>query len=100
MKAITAKCMETYYQNRPLPDIDYEVADQLMMGICLEPRIIKASKTAYCTVELMRVATRGQMICDWVHHVERVPNITIVTAVDTDLLKRIMIDALNSSPAT
>ena len=87
--------MSTYYENvTNYEGVEYETADQLVVAFIVKPNIIKRSRSIYCTVELSKGDTRGQMICDWTNHSKRAANVTVVTDIDMSAYKELLLGAL------
>ncbi|XP_014271522.1 nucleoside hydrolase [Halyomorpha halys] len=64
-------------------------ADQLLAAIFINKDLIKQSKHIHATVELMGLLTRGQVVID--HLNSHKPNIQLITEVDTDLYKDMLL---------
>ena len=93
--ALEQKAMSIYYENMVNHDgVEYETADQLMMAIVTEPKIVQKTKTVYCTVELQGSETRGQLVCDWINYTKKTPNVTLVTEIDVETYKDLLLGAL------
>ena len=54
------------------------------MAMFLDADVIKETAYVYATVELQGKVTRGQMALDWSGNHGNIPNITLVTELDTD----------------
>lgn len=65
--------------------------DAMLVATFLNPSTIVASKEMHVTVELFGIKTRGQVVID--HLGEEEPNVTMVTKVDEELFKEMVIDA-------
>ena len=93
MAAISRKLLafdrQQSYQSRGFP-----MPDPLAMGCILEPDIIRASESAYVTVELGGTHTRGQTLADWSNHTKRPVNTRIVTHIDMDAYLRLLLAAV------
>ncbi len=61
----------------------YLLPDPLAMAVALEPDIVQTSEQHYVTVELQGAHTRGQTVIDYFGLLQRDPNVTIVTGLDT-----------------
>ncbi|XP_013413354.1 probable uridine nucleosidase 2 isoform X2 [Lingula anatina] len=73
----------------------YITADQIIMSVAIDPKTVKAHEEVYATVALNDPLTRGMMVIDWSEHLQKKPNVKVVTEVDHDLYGKYLQDALN-----
>jgi purine nucleosidase len=64
--------------------------DAIAMAAAIEPDIVLQQETCYAQVELAGSATRGQLVVDWFHLLQKLPNVNIVTAIDRDRFWQLM----------
>ena len=61
--------------------------DPLAVAVAVDPSIILASESHYCTVELAGSHSRGGLVVDRRKHLDKTPNVRLVTDVDTQKIR-------------
>ncbi|CAL8125509.1 unnamed protein product [Orchesella dallaii] len=84
LNAVERKILEKYTDN-------WIACDQFAAAAAIEPKIVKKSITRHCTVELGGNWTRGLMVIDKMGILKKPENVTIITELDEELSKRIML---------
>ena len=88
-----AKTIATYYTAKHV-QARYELADQLIMAVLINPAVVKKSKYVRCTVETTGAQTTGHLVVDWrtasdVDDPDK-SSVEIVTEVDTEIAMSIL----------
>nr|CAD7594817.1 unnamed protein product [Timema genevievae] len=67
--------------------------DPIAAAIAVNPQLATVVSERYATVELHGSATRGALVIDHLNKMDREPNVTIVTRVDVELYKSMLLEA-------
>nr|CAD7430319.1 unnamed protein product [Timema monikensis] len=67
--------------------------DPIAAAIAVNPQMATVVSERYATVELHGSATRGALVIDHLNKMDREPNVTIVTRVDVELYKSMLLEA-------
>nr|CAD7202038.1 unnamed protein product [Timema douglasi] len=67
--------------------------DPIAAAIAVNPQVATVVSERYATVELQGSATRGALVIDHLNKMDLEPNVTIVTRVDTELYKNMLLEA-------
>nr|CAD7454828.1 unnamed protein product [Timema tahoe] len=67
--------------------------DPIAAAIAVNPQVATVVSERYATVELHGSATRGALVIDHLNKMDREPNVTIVTRVDAELYKSMLLEA-------
>lgn len=78
-------------------DTSYLACDAAGVAVMLDPNVITKSFTTHATVELCGRFTRGQTVID--HNNLHIPNVKIVTQMDEDKFKEMLMVAAGHSGA-
>lgn len=73
--------------------------DQLIVAVAIDSNCVKTTEDFHATVELHGTSTRGQVVVDkrFFHPLRENPNVTVVTELNAELVKRYMLSGLGHS---
>lgn len=81
LRDITRASMTT---QRARQETGYRSCDAIAMAIALEPSITLETLSIHASVELKGDLTRGMLVSDWRKKLNKSPNVTFVTKIDTE----------------
>ena len=91
IKSIESNIIKKYYSGT---GTNYETADQIAMALAIGDKVIKESTDAPCAVCLDGRITRGLMIVDWNNRMEKSVKTRIVTELDLNVYRQLLIEAM------
>lgn len=74
----------TLTTQRARQETGYRSCDAQAMAIALEPSITLETLSIHASVELKGDLTRGMLVSDWRKKLNKSPNVTFVTKIDTE----------------
>ena len=73
----------------------YIMCDELAMAAAIDEKTILGSQDVYAEVETQGLITKGQLVSDWRNLTNKLTNVRIVTQMDMNLVKELLINCYN-----